>query len=137
MVSYICAQIVDATLMTRGEYSKEFGVYTPKDQDPEDEGYLVTNSAFNLQTWVPKHIFEESSSEIGELPYLLPYQERMLGEQAYLRNQLKKITSATRKKTFLSMPHAERELLLSQSRAMQRYYEFLSERIESFLPAEE
>ena len=59
MKKYIGVKIIEAKPMNRGEYNKYRGWTIPKDEDPEDEGYLVVYPD-GYESWSPKHVFEEA-----------------------------------------------------------------------------
>ena len=67
MDKFKCHKEVHALPMTRGVYNKVRGWDTPFDENPDDEGYLVT---YNIGTtdeyvsWSPKIIFDEGYTKI-------------------------------------------------------------------------
>lgn len=56
---YIGAKMIKARPMNRGDYNKYRGWNIPKDENPADEGYLVTYSD-GYESWSPKKQFEEA-----------------------------------------------------------------------------
>lgn len=132
--SYISTQIINAAPMTRGEYNIYRGWKLPKNENPIDAGYLVQNLEFNSQSWIPKQQFEASAVELDNLDGLLPYQQRLMGEQAKLNSDLNKLQNAIKKPTFLNIPVIERDYLVSQSRAMTQYLNKLDKRVDLFYP---
>lgn len=133
MTAYISTYIVKAAPMTRGEYNKYRGWKLPSDESPDDAGYLVTHVEAGSESWIAKELFETNTYEVEPLEEFLPHQRRMLGERAHLKGTLRKLENAIKKPAFLTMPHADRQLLISQARAMTQYLNKLDKRIESFL----
>lgn len=132
--TYINTQICQASPMNLGEYNKLRGWKIPKNQDPEALGYLVKVADHNTQTWTPKVQFEANSIELADADGLPPYQQRVVAERTVLNTNLNSLVNFTRKPVFLTVPHTERELLLSQSRAMTAYLNKLDKRIDLFYP---
>jgi hypothetical protein len=132
--TYINTQICQASPMTLGEYIKLRGWKIPKNQNPESLGYLVEVADHNTQTWTAKEQFEANSIELDDAAGLAPYQQRVLAERTVLSTNLNKLVNYTRKTNFLVVPQSERELLLSQSRAMTAYRNKLDKRIDLFYP---
>jgi len=62
------------------------------------------------------------------------YKQRLLDEREELNNRLFKLLDFTRRPNFLAVPHTERELLISQSRAMTSYLDKLDKRIDLIYP---
>ena len=91
IAAYISTQIINATPMTRGEYNNHRGWKLPKGENPSDDGYMVQNLEFNIQSWTPKQQFEASTYELDNIDGLLPYQQRLLGERAHLHGSLHKL----------------------------------------------
>ena len=65
MKKYIGCKLVQAEPMTRGAYNCFRGWMIPKDEDPEDEGYLVRYPDGYL-SWSPKNIFERAYMEVED-----------------------------------------------------------------------
>ena len=59
MKQYIGTKLVLATPMTRGAYNEYRGWTLPKDENPDDEGYLVRYSD-SYESWSPKWVFESA-----------------------------------------------------------------------------
>jgi len=72
-----------------------------------------------------------SNSDPSEIS---PYKQRLLIEREDLNNKLFKLLNFTRRPNFLAVPHTERELLISQSRAMTAYLDKLDKRIDLIYP---
>lgn len=62
MKQYVGTKIIQAKPMNRGEYNKYRGWEIPKDENPEDEGYLVKYKD-GYESWSPKKTFEEAYRE--------------------------------------------------------------------------
>ena len=132
--TYINTQICQASPMTLGEYNKLRGWKIPKDENPKSLGYLVQASDQSTQTWAAKGLFEANNVEVTDAEGLAPHQQRVLAERTLLNTKLNKLVSFTRQPNFLAVPHSERELLISQSRAMTAYLNKLDKRIDLFYP---
>lgn len=92
---YVGVKLIEAKPMTRGDYNKYRGWVIPKDENPNDEGYLVKYSD-NYVSWSPKGVFDEAyrEYEANELPQTAlgmisnDYKERFKAEycQAKIRH---------------------------------------------------
>ena len=60
---YIGVKLIKAMPMTRGEYNNYRGWIIPKDENPDDDGYLVVYKD-NYESWSPKGVFEEAYKEL-------------------------------------------------------------------------
>ena len=69
MKKYVGTKVVEARLMTRGDYNKFRGWQIPADENPEDAGYLVKYSD-DYVSWSPAYAFEEAYSH--RILYKLP-----------------------------------------------------------------
>lgn len=69
MKQYVGVKLIEAKLMTRGDYNKYRGWTIPKDENPNDEGYLVKYSN-DYESWSPKKPFDDSYREydVNALP---------------------------------------------------------------------
>ncbi len=65
MKNYIGTKLIKAEPMTRGAYNEYRGWQIPKDENPEDEGYLVKYSD-NYVSWSPKEVFESAYLEVND-----------------------------------------------------------------------
>lgn len=65
---YIGTKLVEAKPMSRGEYNLYRGWQLPEDENPNDEGYLVT-SADGYETWTPKAKFEADYRPTDGMPF--------------------------------------------------------------------
>ncbi len=61
MKQYIGTKIIRAEPISRGDYNVYRGWQIPKDENPDDEGYLVKYRD-DYESWSPKKIFEETYS---------------------------------------------------------------------------
>jgi len=68
MKKYIGTKMINAEPMTRGEYNKYRGWTIPVDEDPEDEGYLVTYTD-GYRSWSPKAVFEDAYRDCSGLTF--------------------------------------------------------------------
>lgn len=95
MQKYIGVKQVEAKPMTRGDYNDYRGWTVPKDENPNDEGYMV-KYADDYVSWSPKETFEKSYHIVGVRPLndsaLLMvstnYKERFLAEYIQLKTRL-------------------------------------------------
>ena len=65
MQSYISTKLVKAKPMTRGEYNKFRGWDIPKNENPDDEGYLIQYPDGYI-SWCPKKQFEEFNLKVDD-----------------------------------------------------------------------
>lgn len=65
MKSYISTKLVKAKPMTRGEYNKFRGWDIPKNENPNDEGYLIQYPDEYI-SWCLKKQFEESNLKVED-----------------------------------------------------------------------
>ena len=65
MQSYISTKLIKAKPMTRGEYNKFRGWDIPKNENPNDEGYLIQYPDGYI-SWCPKKQFEESNLKVED-----------------------------------------------------------------------
>lgn len=63
MKTYICCELVEAELITRGDYNRLRGWNIPTGENPNDKGYLV-NHDNSYVSWVPKEKFEKHCLEL-------------------------------------------------------------------------
>lgn len=57
MPKFITVKLVDAEFISRGEYNERRGWEIPKDENPEDQGYLKDDGNGHIQ-WDPAEVFE-------------------------------------------------------------------------------
>lgn len=65
MKSYISTKLVKAKPMTRGEYNKYRGWDIPKNENPDDEGYLIQYPDGYI-SYCPKKQFEEYNLKVED-----------------------------------------------------------------------
>lgn len=95
MQKYIGVKQVEAKPMTRGDYNNYRGWTVPKDENPNDEGYMV-KYADDYVSWSPKETFEKSYHIVGVRPLndtaLLmvstDYKDRFLAEYFQLKTRI-------------------------------------------------
>lgn len=63
-------------------------------------------------------------------PAVRPFEQRLLNEREALNDKLFKLLDFTRRPNFLAVAFKERELIISQTRAMTAYLDKLDKRIE-------
>lgn len=82
MKKYIGSKLIEAEPMTRGAYNEYRGWTIPKDENPEDEGYVVKYSD-DYVSWSPKEIFDKAYLEVDDnksLPSGVSIGEKMVNE---------------------------------------------------------
>lgn len=124
--------------MTRGEYNDYRGWTVPKDENPNDEGYMV-KYADDYVSWSPKETFEKSYHIVGVRPLndsaLLmvstDYKDRFKAEYVQLKTRFESL------KTMLSnwdngklsfIPTCPRSTYDLQVEAMTKYLAILESR---------
>lgn len=58
MEQYVGTEIIEAEVMSRGDYNKYRGWDIPENENPEDVGYLVSYPG-NYETWLLASVFDE------------------------------------------------------------------------------
>ena len=123
--------------MNRLEYNKYMGWKLPKNQNGEDEGYLVeytdggTPNHENHKgyiSWSPKEVFEGTYKVIEESTF----ETRVLEERKELAEKLSKLETFLLSKDSKRLPEIAKNLLYGQKNAMANYLHFLEERIKGF-----
>ena len=67
MDKFKCHKEVHALPMTRGAYNKVRGWDIPPNEDPADEGYLVTynvGTSDEYVSWSPKRVFDDGYTKV-------------------------------------------------------------------------
>jgi hypothetical protein len=90
--SYFGSKKINAMLMTRGEYNAYRGWQAPKNENPNDNGYLVeyvssedkpnTPDFEGYVSWSPAHAFEAAYREIEAMPWGLALEGLKKGKKA-------------------------------------------------------
>ncbi len=65
---YIRCNIVKATPMTRGDYTRMYGCQDPSKENPSADGYLVIDSDGHV-SWCPKEQFESAGRPIDGMTF--------------------------------------------------------------------
>ena len=139
---YIGTKIILATPMTRQEYNNYRGWELPKNEEGNDEGYLVeypdgiSNHPEHRGyiSWSPKSQFDMAYVNLGQMHGYAPHEQRVIGELAQLEQRISSLQQFSKDDRFLKLPYKIRELMQEQCRAMTRYAFILEERIAGFLP---
>ena len=130
MVKYTGTKTVKAVPMTLGEYNKLRGWIISKNENPEDNGYLVEHLSVrnsnvkgfdNYISWSPKETFIEEY-RISET-----YLDRMFIEISGLNKKILKIDKAL---ISMNLDKQERGFLKVQVQILKTYRNILSMRIE-------
>lgn len=82
MKKYIGSSLVEAKIMTRGDYNAYRGWSIPADEDPKDKGYLM-KCPDGLVTWKPADFFEKHYVKVDdnkELPSGVSIGQKMVDE---------------------------------------------------------
>lgn len=129
MPVYSCHKQVNATPLTRGLYNAARGWGVPKDENPNDEGYLVVyniGTADEYVSWSPKHIFDAGYSEQVTLTHF----DRMLIEASDLDAKVASLDKFIKDNPiFGTLDDAEQLRMTRQLSAMAHYASVLDERI--------
>lgn len=138
MQKYIGVKQVEAKPMTRGDYNDYRGWTVPKDENPNDEGYLVKHSD-NYESWIAKDEFEKTYNVVGVrslndsalLMVSTDYKDRFLAEYIQLKTRFESL------KTMLSnwdngklsfIPSCPQSIYDLQVEAMTKYLAILEAR---------
>ena len=136
MKTYTGTKIVNAKLMTRGEYNAFRGWELPANEDGSDIGYLVeypdggkANTAVytGYVSWSPKDVFERAYHIV-----LQPHQQRVVDEKAELDKKREALRNFLDTDRSMGIDPVERARLARQLTAMAYYADILRERIEAF-----
>ena len=65
MKKYLGVKLIEADVITRGEYNIFRGWTIPENENPADEGYLVKYSD-DYVSWSPKKVFEKAYMPLGD-----------------------------------------------------------------------
>lgn len=129
MPLYSCHKQVHATPLSRGLYNAARGWGVPKDENPDDEGYLVVYNRGTIDeyvSWSPKHIFDAGYSEFKELTYL----DGLRAEVSELDVKISALSDLIKTSpVFDGLSEMEQLRMKTQLSAMLSYSYVLSERI--------
>lgn len=149
MVDFIGSKRVKATPMTRGAYNLYRGWDIPKNEDPDDEGYLVEYSDSNANhpkhsgyiSWTPKKPFDDAYINSGT-PILVdidplndegePFVKRMVNEVRELALKIEDLSKFMISPTYDGLSDVEQSLLNKQLSFMTGYAIVLKDRIEFY-----
>ena len=141
MNTYIGTKIINAKPMTRQEYNDFRGWQLPKDENGNDEGYLVeyldggkpnTAEYAGYVSWSPKAQFEAAYLDIGNVTGLKPHEVRVAGEFALLSKNIQKLRTFLLTAAFDSLQQDDKELLTRQLSHMDDYLTVLAVRYIGF-----
>lgn len=138
MKQFVGCKLIEAELMNRGEYNLYRGWENPKNENPEDEGYLIRYLDGYI-SWIPKKQFDEeyreyNSGELAITAILMvsqDYKERFRAEydQVFIRFQkLKDMLRKWDNGELNFRPTCPRSIYELQIRAMKDYIAVLEAR---------
>ncbi len=138
MKQFVGCKLIEAELMNRGEYNLYRGWENPKNENPEDEGYLIRYLDGYI-SWSPKKQFDEEYREYnsGELPITAilmvsqDYKERFRAEYDQVVIRFQKLKDMLRKWDNGELnfrPTCPRSIYELQIRAMEDYIAILEAR---------
>ena len=78
--TYLGTKMIEAEPMTRGDYNVYRGWQIPENENPEDEGYLITQDGGYI-TWSPKDVFEEAYRESDAMTFGLAIEAMKKGKK--------------------------------------------------------
>lgn len=87
--------------------------------------------------WISVQLSSQAKPTIIPLPDLdsrPDYQHRLVGEREWLHHNFRKLQDAMNRPAFFGLDKEERDLLVSQSRAMKHYLAYLDKRISRCWP---
>jgi hypothetical protein len=131
MKTYTGTKTIKATPMTKAQYCEYRGWKVPKDEDPNEEVYLVEYEADILSkpnhpdhvgyiSMSPKHVFDKAYRPSET------YMDRLLIERDELEGKFKKLVIALDTN---QVPHSEITILVAQAKVMGEYLKILNKRI--------
>ena len=136
MKTYTGTKIVNAEIMTRGEYNRFRGWELPANEDGSDIGYLVeytdggkanTSAYAGYVSWSPADVFERAYRPVPQ-----PHQQRVIEEKAELDKKCEALRDFLDTDRSMGIDPVERARLARQLTAMAYYADILRERIEAF-----
>lgn len=89
MKQYQSHKKVHALPMNRGDYNTYRGWTIPKNEDPEDEGYLVIynkDTFDHYESWSPKDVFDDGYSEMTPADFCKVFHDPQLGQILVMRD---------------------------------------------------
>ena len=81
MEKYIGTKMIQARPMTRGAYNVYRGWTIPANENPEDEGYLVSYYPDGYESWSPKKVFEEAYRPTDGMNFGLAIEAAKMGKR--------------------------------------------------------
>lgn len=78
--TYLGTKMIEAEPMTRGDYNVYRGWQIPENENPNDEGYLITQNGGYI-TWSPKNVFEEAYRESDAMTFGLAIEAMKKGKK--------------------------------------------------------
>ena len=81
MEKYIGTKMIQARPMTRGAYNVYRGWTIPANENPEDEGYLVSYYPDGYESWSPKDVFEAAYRPTDGMNFGLAIEAAKMGKR--------------------------------------------------------
>lgn len=81
MEKYIGTKMIQARPMTRGAYNVYRGWTIPANENPEDEGYLVSYYPDGYESWSPKDVFEAAYRKTDGMNFGLAIEVAKMGKR--------------------------------------------------------
>ena len=81
MEKYIGTKMIQARPMTRGAYNVYRGWTIPANENPEDEGYLVSYYPDGYESWSPKEVFEAAYRPTDGMNFGLAIEAAKMGKR--------------------------------------------------------
>ena len=136
-VTYVGTKVIHAVAMTRLDYNIYRGWQLPKDENGDDNGYLVeysdggTPNVFGhtgYVSWSPADVFEKAyNTPVRQKPET--FLDRMQKELEELSEKVSKLNVFLRSEGFAKIPEIERQDLVEQHLYMSNYQGILARRI--------
>lgn len=136
-VTYVGTKVIHAVAMTRLDYNIYRGWELPKDENGDDNGYLVeyvdggTPNVFGhtgYVSWSPADVFEKSyGTPVRQKPET--FLDRMNKELSEVETRLEGLTRFINGGGLSKLPAIEADDLIEQQKAMVGYVQVLSRRI--------
>ena len=138
MQTYINSKLVQASPMTKQDFSRHNGWVVPINDTIEDAvGFLVEDpkGISNHKDhkgrihWLSYAEFLTEYVDLGDISSYPEFQQRMIGELAQLNLKLNALHKYTKSDQFLKLAFEDRDLLQEQCRVMTHYSDVLTQRI--------
>lgn len=130
---FIGSKILQAELMTLGEFNHKTGRDVSPEKDPVTEGYHVVYE-HGYESWSPREVFEKDYISLGDLSGAKDVVKNMVGEYTQIKVRCEKLIDLTGTDAYTALMGEERRDIASQLHGMSLYLYALKSRISRISP---